>query len=155
MEEIKMKKNEIIKMAIEYGAMENENGALSMTKKMANNFMWDCDPNIETHIDNQNNVLTLKHKNIIVPIEIVTKKTKSSNCGGHGHKTKNDNYIVEIKFVNEKMETITNMKTCMEIKTFIKSINKKNVEILHVYDSLKNECRKSCWIDKTPKNDNE
>ena len=83
-------------------------------------------------------------------MEIVSKKSTTKESGGHGHKTRNDGYVVEIKMKSKKMETITNMKTCAEIKMFIKELNKKECEMLHIYDTMKNECRKSAWIDKIP-----
>lgn len=64
-----------------------------------------------------------------------------------GHKAKDSGYIVVYKNKEDKKETKnTAMSTCAEIKAFLKTLSKKNLEYLRIYDSANNECRKSAWV---------
>lgn len=80
---------------------------------------------------------------------IVKEKTKkeNNNVGAHGHKAKGTGYIVLLKKKDEKKEvSITDMTTCSEIKEFLKTVSKKQLEYLKIYDANKNEVRKSAWV---------
>lgn len=64
-----------------------------------------------------------------------------------GHKSKGGSYIVIFKNKNDKKETKnTDMTTCAEIKAFLKTLSKKQLEYLRIYDEANNECRKSAWV---------
>ncbi len=84
-------------------------------------------------------------------IEIVKKTStkKEKSTGGNGHKVKGDSYIIKFKKFDDKNETIVdNMTTCAEVKNWLKTISKKQMEYLRIYDAQKNECRKSAWIER-------
>lgn len=79
--------------------------------------------------------------------EKVKKENVSRETSNSGHKSRNTGYIVIYKNKNDKKETTnTEMTTCAEIKAFIKTLSKKQLEYLKIYDSDKNECRKSAWV---------
>lgn len=64
-----------------------------------------------------------------------------------GHKAKDSGYIVVYKNKGDKKENKnTTMANCAEIKAFLKTLSKKNLEYLRIYDSANNECRKSAWV---------
>lgn len=80
------------------------------------------------------------------PVE-KTKKVSRETSAPTGHKTKNAGYIVIYKNKNDKKETRnTEMTTCAEIKAFLKTVSKKQLEYLKIYDENNNECRKSAWV---------
>lgn len=75
------------------------------------------------------------------------KKVSRETSAPSGHKTKNAGYIVIYKNKTDKKETKnTNMTTCAEIKAFLKTVSKKQLEYLRIYDENNNECRKSAWV---------
>lgn len=80
------------------------------------------------------------------------KSEKTENNGGNGHKTKNSSYIIKFKKFDDKKETIkTDLSSCAEIKAWMKTISKKQMEYLKIYDNYNNECRKSAWIEREQK----
>lgn len=79
------------------------------------------------------------------------EKTKKENVetGGHGHKVKGAGYIIIFKNKEDKKETTkTDLTSCAEIKEWLKTISKKQLEYLRIYDENKKECRKSAWIER-------
>lgn len=100
-----------------------------------------------------NNLVAFRSKDgkttyAIVEIKKASKKAVEPT-GGHGHKTKNDGYIIIFKNKGDKKETKkTDLTSCAEIKAWMKSISKKQIEYLRIYDSANNECRKSAWIER-------
>lgn len=81
-----------------------------------------------------------------------TAKTKNSEIGGNGHKTRNSTYIIKFKKFDDKKETVkTDLSSCAEIKAWMKTISKKQMEYLKIYDNYNNECRKSAWIEREQK----
>lgn len=89
-----------------------------------------------------------KTRFVIIDV-IVKEKTKKENndIGTHGHKAKGTGYIVLLKKKDEKKEEkITDMTTCSEIKAFLKTVSKKQLEYLKIYDVNNNEVRKSAWV---------
>lgn len=78
-----------------------------------------------------------------------TKTTKKANdeTGKAGHKAKGNHYIILLKKKDEKKETqITDIDNCADIKKFLKTVSKKQLEYLKIYDANKNEVRKSAWV---------
>lgn len=122
----------------------------------------------ETHIKKEEspkkkNYFKISNKNgtgtIYVFVETATKETtkkkekketaKKENVRGNGHKLRGDSYIVIYKNVGEKKETKkTDISTREELKNWLKTISRKNLEYLRIYDSFNNECRKSAWYEK-------
>lgn len=102
------------------------------------------------------NIYGLKSKDgktVFAVVEIVnnTRKTKENvsreTIGTHGHKAKGNNYIVLYKNKTDKEESVIDtMTTCAEIKAFLKTVSKKQLEYLKIYDANKNEVRKSAWV---------
>lgn len=87
-----------------------------------------------------------KTRFVIIDVIVKTKK-ENNNVGTHGHKAKGAGYIVLLKKKDEKKEEkITDMTTCSEIKAFLKTVSKKQLEYLKIYDANKNEVRKSAWV---------
>lgn len=79
-----------------------------------------------------------------------TKKVKKENVevGKNGHKAKGSSYIILLKNKDDKKETKkTDLTTCAEVKAFLKTVSKKQLEYLRIYDENKNEVRKSAWVD--------
>lgn len=78
-----------------------------------------------------------------------TKKVKKENVevGKNGHKAKGSSYIILLKNKDDKKETKkTDLTTCAEVKAFLKTVSKKQLEYLRIYDENKNEVRKSAWV---------
>lgn len=79
--------------------------------------------------------------------ETKEKLTKKENVGGKGSKAKGNSYIIMLKKYDEKKEEkITDFTTCTEVKAWLKTISKKQLEYLKIYDANMNECRKSAWV---------
>lgn len=74
------------------------------------------------------------------------KENKVTSNSDVNHKSKGDGYIILYKPSGKKEQKITNMKTCAEIKAWLKTISRKQTEYLKIYDSANRECRKSAWI---------
>lgn len=78
-----------------------------------------------------------------------TKKVKKDTVevGKNGHKAKGSSYIILLKNKDDKKETKkTDLTTCAEVKAFLKTVSKKQLEYLRIYDENKNEVRKSAWV---------
>lgn len=77
-----------------------------------------------------------------------TKKVKKENVEvKNGHKAKGSSYIILLKNKDDKKETKkTDLTTCAEVKAFLKTVSKKQLEYLRIYDENKNEVRKSAWV---------
>lgn len=78
-----------------------------------------------------------------------TKKVKKNTVevGKNGHKAKGSSYIILLKNKDDKKETKkTDLTTCAEVKAFLKTVSKKQLEYLRIYDENKNEVRKSAWV---------
>lgn len=74
-------------------------------------------------------------------------KKETTVAGGKGHKVKGAGYIIVFKNKDDKKETVKNdLTSCAEIKAWLKTISKKQLEYLRIYDEQKNECRKSAWV---------
>lgn len=108
-------------------------------------------------VENTYNLRSKDGKTLFATVEVVNKSVKSEktkkvsretlNVDTHGHKAKGNNYIVIYKNKDDKKETTnTEMTTCAEIKAFLKTVSKKQLEYLKIYDSNKNEVRKSAWV---------
>lgn len=90
-----------------------------------------------------------KTRYAIIEIKKSVKTTKEKSIGGNGHKVKGDAYIIKFKKFDDKKETVKNdMTTCAEVKAWLKTISKKQMEYLKIYDANNNECRKSAWIER-------
>lgn len=87
--------------------------------------------------------------------ENVSRETKSENItGGKGFKPRNVGYVVKYKNTGEKSEkTNKDFKTRNELVEWLKTLSKKNMDYLRIYDELGNECRKSAWYEKPVKNE--
>lgn len=74
-------------------------------------------------------------------------KKENVEIGTHGHKAKGSSYIILLKNKDDKKETKkTDLTTCAEVKAFLKTVSKKQLEYLRIYDENKNEVRKSAWV---------
>lgn len=83
----------------------------------------------------------------IVKTKKVKTKKENDEVGKAGHKAKGNSYIILLKKKDEKKEEkITNIDNCADIKKFLKTISKKQVEYLKIYDANQNEVRKSAWV---------
>lgn len=92
-----------------------------------------------------------KSRYVIVDIVKTKKTTKtkktSDEVGKAGHKAKGNHYIILLKKKDDKKETqITDIDNCADIKKFLKTVSKKQLEYLKIYDANKNEVRKSAWV---------
>lgn len=107
--------------------------------------------------DNVYGVLSKTGKTAYAKIEIIKKaekvkkeKTKKENdnaAGKAGHKAKGNHYIILLKKKDEKQEQkITNIDNCTDIKKFLKTVSKRQLEYLKIYDANNNEVRKSAWV---------
>ena len=108
--------------------------------------------------DNIYGILSKSGKTAYAKIEIVkkakkektkkeTKKENDENVGKAGHKAKGGSYIILLKKKDEKEEQkITNIDNCADIKKFLKTVSKRQLEYLKIYDANKNEVRKSAWV---------
>lgn len=141
-----MKKNDFITKVIENGGIETkEKNVFRMSNENYDNLLFDVDG---VNITDNGKNHSAKFGNVTVTI--ITGKTKEKTVtGGNGHKSRNTGYVIMLKNMDEKKpETITNLTTCADIKQWIKTLNRKNVEYLRIYDTMKNECRKSAWIER-------
>ena len=160
-----MKKTEMIKLMENNNATLNNDGVYVINKNDFDCLMWDCDENdvkiekTETknvyNIKSGRNVLTINVKNNRNKTEKTKTETKTETgnknknvSGGHGVKSKNAHYIIQLKMVNGKPETITNITNCTDVKLWLKTLNKKSIEYLRIYDMLNNPCRKSAWVER-------
>lgn len=149
-----MKKIDFINAIMENNGNETKTKDFyTITKDNFDNLLFDVD-GVKIH-DNGKNEKYVMFGNSKVIIKIVSKnkeKTDKLIGGGNGHKSKNTGYIIILKNMDDKKPTtINNIENCSQIKSWIKSLNRKNIEYLHIFDSMNNECRKSAWIDKTTK----
>lgn len=155
-----MKKTDMINLITTNNGVEMETGVYTMTKNDFDNVLWETSENKTTKIENGENkntyifksgktVLTINVKNNRNKTEKTKTETENKNVsGGHGVKSKNAHYIINLKNVGEKPETITNITNCTDIKLWLKTLNRKNIEYLRIYDMLKNPCRQSAWIER-------
>lgn len=156
-----MKKMDIINVITTNNGMETETGVYTMTNDDFNGLLWELSDDKTVKIVNGENKNThlIKSGKTVLTINIKRNKTektktektkteKNDVSGGHGVKSKNAHYIIQLKNIGEKPETITNITNCTDIKLWLKTINRKNIEYLRIYDMLKNECRKSAWIER-------
>ena len=108
---------------------------------------------------NQENMYCIASKDgktryVIIDIVKTKKTTKTKTAkkvndetGKAGHKAKGNHYIILLKKKDEKKETqITDIDNCADIKKFLKTVSKKQLEYLKIYDANKNEVRKSAWV---------
>ena len=103
--------------------------------------------------DNVYGILSKTGKTAYAKIEVVKKakkeKQKKTNdeIGKAGHKAKGNHYIILLKKKDEKQEQkITNIDNCTDIKKFLKTVSKRQLEYLKIYDANNNEVRKSAWV---------
>ena len=106
--------------------------------------------------DNVYGILSKTEKTAYAKIEIVKKvakvkkektKKENDNVGNAGHKAKGNHYIILLKKKDEKQEQkITNIDNCADIKKFLKTVSKRQLEYLKIYDANNNEVRKSAWV---------
>lgn len=82
-----------------------------------------------------------------------TKETKKTeNKGGNGHKLRGMGYVVKYKMCDEKTEKTNNeFTTRNDLVAWLKTLSKRNMDYLKIYDELGNECRKSAWYEKPVK----
>lgn len=78
-----------------------------------------------------------------------SSKSKKVPQTAGGTKGKFRFYTISLKNFKEEEKVITNFNSCKQIKEFLKSINKKNVEYLRIYCDSQ-EVRKSAWIERKP-----
>lgn len=153
-----MKKEEMVKMVENYGGVMNaETGRMEMTENKFNTMKGELSEELKIgKLKGHENVHGMANNTsgakALLKIEIVEKKPKtikqSENVESFGgHKGKGDSYIIKFKKKDDKKETkITDMTTCAEIKAWMKTISKKQMEYLHIFNSKGMECRKSAWI---------
>lgn len=81
------------------------------------------------------------------------KETKTEKSkGGNGFKLRGMGYVVKYKITGEKSEkTNNNFTTRNELVSWLKTLSKRNMDYLKIYDELGNECRKSAWYEKPVK----
>jgi hypothetical protein len=83
----------------------------------------------------------------ILEIKKMKKEKSSEDVGKYGHKGKGSSYIILLKNKDDKKETrITDIDNCADIKKFLKTVSKKQLEYLKIYDNNNNEVRKSAWV---------
>lgn len=142
-----MKKNDFIAI------VKNNNGIIdgemvTINKTDFDNMLFDIDENMVEKIDRNNYMININNKTSFM-VEI-TKPVKIS--GGNGVKSKNATYHVIYKKLDEKTENVNDdLSTRNELVLWLKSLNKKTYEYIRIYDNLGNVCRKSAWIERTPK----
>lgn len=105
--------------------------------------------------ENGNNLITVGKSEIIIHVNKSRSrgnnkpKTETTETESHGVKSKNNGYIVVYKSKTDKNEkTNKSLTTCSDIKSWLKTIEKKSMEYLRIYDTLKNPCRLSAWIER-------
>lgn len=143
-----MKKNDFVKMVnVNNGTINND--TITMVKSDYNNLIESLpDLNVEK-IDRNNYIIYVNNKTSYF-IEIT--KPEKTISGGHGFKSKNSSYHIEYKYTDDK-KILKNdeFTTRNDLVLWLKSLNKKTIEYLHIYDDLGNICRKSAWIDRIQK----
>lgn len=89
-----------------------------------------------------------KTRYVIIDIVKMKKQKKTNDeIGKAGHKAKGNSYIILLKKKDDKKETrITDIDNCADIKKFLKTVSKKQLEYLKIYDANNNEVRKSAWV---------
>lgn len=162
-----MNKTELTKVLKENGATWNKKTvAYHMTKKEFDSATKNIEEVSVVKSKSDKNVLGLKINDTVVTKVIIdipkqeTKKDeekspkakketvkKNVEVGTHGHKAKGSSYIIVLKNKDDKKESQkTDLTTCAEVKAFLKTVSKKQLEYLRIYDENKNEVRKSAWV---------
>lgn len=165
-------KTELVKVLKENGATWNkEEKSYHMNELSFNKVMENIEGVVAIKSKTDKNMYGLKINNMVVtkvitdvveanettkkPVKKVsretseTKKVKKENVevGKNGHKAKGSSYIILLKNKDDKKETKkTDLTTCAEVKAFLKTVSKKQLEYLRIYDENKNEVRKSAWV---------
>ena len=165
-------KTELVKVLKENGATWNkEEKSYHMNELSFNKVMENIEGGVAIKSKTDKNMYGLKINNMVVtkvitdvveanettkkPVKKVsretseTKKVKKENVevGKNGHKAKGSSYIILLKNKDDKKETKkTDLTTCAEVKAFLKTVSKKQLEYLRIYDENKNEVRKSAWV---------
>lgn len=130
----------------------NNNGTIDgdtikITRDNFDTMLFDIDENMVEKIDRNNYIININNKTSYFA-ELVKPVT-----GGHGVKSKNSRYHVVTKLLDEKTESVNDeLTTRNELVLWLKSLNKKTYEYIRIYDELGNECRKSAWVERIPKN---
>ena len=151
-----MKKNEIINaITTNNGTMNEKTGNYEMSTENYNNFLFDVDGVKINDVDKKTHCIKIG-KSVITIIEKNGKqKNKNNVTGGHGVKSKNATYIIVIKNFDDKTpKTINNITCCADIKLWLKTLERKNIEYLRIYDMLNNPCRLSAWIEHETETNN-
>ena len=140
-----MKKIELINAITNNGGKSTENeNVFKMSYENFDNLLFDIDG--EKFTVNENERIFKIGKSSIT-IKLMGKS--KTPTGGNGHKSRNTGYIIIMKNMDDKKPTtINNINNCTEIKSWIKTLNRKNIEYLRIYDTMNNECRKSAWIER-------
>lgn len=150
-----MTKREVVNFMVENKArMNEETKHYEVSEKQFNNVVENLPEDLKIvkskTKERMFSIASKDGKTRFVIIDVIVKekaKKENNNVGTHGHKAKGTGYIVLLKKKDEKKEEkITDMTTCSEIKAFLKTVSKKQLEYLKIYDCNKNEVRKSAWV---------
>lgn len=153
-----LKETAIELVATNKGKMNEETKCYQMTQKNFDYMLENLPANLKIAQSKENEniygILSKTGKTAYAKIEIIRKpkneKTKKENdnaAGKAGHKAKGNHYIILLKKKDEKQEQkITNIDNCTDIKKFLKTVSKRQLEYLKIYDANHNEVRKSAWV---------
>lgn len=90
-----------------------------------------------------------KTRFVVIKIVEEKKRTKKAKKESMADGSTKGNYRFYLILMKEKgsneVKKVENINTCADIKVFLKSINKKNLEFLKIYSDGR-EVRKSAWI---------
>lgn len=135
--------------------MDENNGVYIVSSKKWDDIEWELsDMGIECETDGNNHLITIGKSEIIIHVNESrsrgnNKPMTETESEKRGVKSKNNGYIIVYKSNTDKNEkTNKSISTCAEIKSWLKSIDKKSMQYLRIYDALKNPCRLSAWIER-------
>lgn len=141
-------------MLTENHATETDTNYFTVSTKNWDLIEWELsDMGIEYETDDNIHTIHIGKSDIVIETKSrsrkPTEKQETTETESHGVKSKNNGYIVVYKSKTDKNEkTNKSLTTCSEIKSWLKTIEKKSMEYLRIYDTLKNPCRLSAWIER-------
>lgn len=157
-----MNKTELVKVLKENAATwDKVTKSYQMTKKDLDHVMETIEGVVFIKSKTDKNLYGLKINDMVVTKVTIVSRTKEKTnneekkvakkenveIGTHGHKAKGSSYIILLKNKDDKKEMKkTDLTTCAEVKAFLKTVSKKQLEYLRIYDENKNEVRKSAWV---------
>ena len=151
-----MKKSEIIKECLKVVGAKEVNGIYEVENNKLQTLYTELENNglgysiAKNRKDNNlKGIYDEKKKMRYAIIKIVESKEKKvvKSIGYGDSKGKFQFYLIQLKMKNGEEKEVTNINTCADIKVFLKSLNKKDVEYLKIY-SMGREVRKSAWIER-------